>query len=210
MCIRDSFHTVPDRICLIIQMPIFLLALVGRKRIIMHIHMGNQLRNHTNNKLFLWHLKKADLAIVILDGSREMESEDIKLLDAASKTPSILLVNKRDLPQNIKLNEISKEYKNILYTSKEDEESLARVKEAISKIIESSDLDPSIPVLANERQRDCLQRSLSELEKLEELPSIDLVGVLLESAMEPLFELTGERVQESVVDKIFSEFCVGK
>lgn len=155
-------------------------------------------------------LKKADLAIVILDGSREMEGEDIKLLDAASKTPSILLVNKSDLPQKIKLNEIPKEYKNILYTSKEDEESLAKVKEAISKIIESSDLDPSIPVLANERQRDCLQRSLSELEKLEELPSIDLVGVLLESAMEPLFELTGERVQESVVDKIFSEFCVGK
>lgn len=55
------FHTVLDRICLIIQMPIFLLALVGRKRIIMHIHMGNQLRNHTNNKLFLWHLKRQTL-----------------------------------------------------------------------------------------------------------------------------------------------------
>ena len=54
------FHTVPDRICLIIQLPIFMLALLWHKRIIMHIHMGNQLRNHTQNALFLWHLRHAD------------------------------------------------------------------------------------------------------------------------------------------------------
>ncbi|MCM1078837.1 MAG: glycosyltransferase family 4 protein [Bacteroidales bacterium] len=59
------FHTVPDRICLVIQMPIFLLALIGRKRIIMHIHMGNQLRNHIRNSLFLWCLKRADLVILL-------------------------------------------------------------------------------------------------------------------------------------------------
>ena len=59
------FHTVPDRICLIIQMPVFLLALIGGKKIILHIHMGNQLRNHTENKLFLWCLKRADLVVLL-------------------------------------------------------------------------------------------------------------------------------------------------
>ena len=59
------FHTVPDKICLIIQMPVFLLALLGQKKIIMHIHMGNQLRNHVNNKLFKWCLKKANLIILL-------------------------------------------------------------------------------------------------------------------------------------------------
>ena len=48
------FHTVPDKICLIIQMPVLLLAMLGRKRIVMHIHMGNQLEDHTHNKLFIW------------------------------------------------------------------------------------------------------------------------------------------------------------
>lgn len=43
------FHTVPDKICLIIQMPVLLLALFDRKKIIMHIHMGNQLEGHTHN-----------------------------------------------------------------------------------------------------------------------------------------------------------------
>ena len=59
------FHTVPDRICLLIQMPVYLLALLGRKKIIMHIHMGNQLRNHTENGLFLWCLKRADLVVLL-------------------------------------------------------------------------------------------------------------------------------------------------
>ena len=59
------FHTVPDKICLIIQMPVFLLARLGRKKIIMHIHMGNQLENHQENRLFLWCLRRADLIILL-------------------------------------------------------------------------------------------------------------------------------------------------
>lgn len=59
------FHTVPDKICLIIQMPVFLLALLGRKKIIMHIHMGNQLADHTHNSLFIWCLKHSNLIILL-------------------------------------------------------------------------------------------------------------------------------------------------
>lgn len=59
------FHTVPDKICLIIQMPVLLLALLGRKKIIMHIHMGNQLEDHTHNKLFIWCLNRADCVVLL-------------------------------------------------------------------------------------------------------------------------------------------------
>lgn len=59
------FHTVPDRICLIIQLPVFLLARLWRKKIVIQIHMGNQLAEHKDNKLFLWHLKRASLIILL-------------------------------------------------------------------------------------------------------------------------------------------------
>lgn len=59
------FHTVPDKICLIIQMPVLLLALLGRKKVIMHIHMGNQLEDHTDNKLFIWCLNHADCVMLL-------------------------------------------------------------------------------------------------------------------------------------------------
>ena len=59
------FHTVPDKICLIIQMPVLLLALLGRKRIVMHIHMGNQLEDHTRNGLFIWCLNRSDCVVLL-------------------------------------------------------------------------------------------------------------------------------------------------
>lgn len=61
------FHTVPDRIGLLIQLPVFLLAQLWRKRIVMQIHVGNQLENHTQNKLFLWHLRRANLIVLLAE-----------------------------------------------------------------------------------------------------------------------------------------------
>ena len=83
------FHTVPDRNGLIIQMPIFLLALIGRKRIIMHIHVGNQLRNHTHNSLFVWCLKKANLIILLAKRWETLFHE----LYTEIKTPTAVLYN---------------------------------------------------------------------------------------------------------------------
>ena len=59
------FHTVPDRICLIIQMPVFLMSLVCRKKIIFHIHMGNQLIHHVHNSLFRWCLRHTDRVVLL-------------------------------------------------------------------------------------------------------------------------------------------------
>ncbi len=59
------FHTVPDKICLVIQMPVLLLSLLGRKKVVMHIHMGNQLEDHTHNKLFIWCLNHADCVVLL-------------------------------------------------------------------------------------------------------------------------------------------------
>lgn len=61
------FHTVPDRIGLLIQLPVFLFARLWHKKIVMQIHMGNQLENHTGNKLFLWHLRRADLIVLLAE-----------------------------------------------------------------------------------------------------------------------------------------------
>ncbi len=83
------FHTVPDKICLIIQLPIFLLSLIGRKKIIMHIHMGNQLRNHTGNKLFLWHLHHADLIILLAKKWQRLFAESYNDIT----TPTTILYN---------------------------------------------------------------------------------------------------------------------
>lgn len=40
--------------------------------------------------------------------------------------------------------------------------------------------------------------------------TLDAVTVSLEGALSALFELTGERVSDAVVDSVFERFCVGK
>lgn len=91
------FHTVPDRICLIIQLPVFLLALLGRKKIIMHIHMGNQLEDHTKNKLFIWCLNRADRVVLLAkkwqkcfaDWFPTVKAKTTVIYNACAPTPAV-------------------------------------------------------------------------------------------------------------------------
>ena len=98
------FHAVPDRISLIIQMPIFLLALIGRKRIIMHIHMGNQLKNHTKNGMFKWCLRRADLVILLAKKWQKLFQE----LYADIQTPTTILYNACEMVPEVPLEEKEK------------------------------------------------------------------------------------------------------
>ena len=58
------FHTTPDKLGLLIQMPELLLAKLWRKKVILHIHVGNQLKTQKNG-LFVWCLKKANLVVLL-------------------------------------------------------------------------------------------------------------------------------------------------
>lgn len=83
------FHTVPDRICLVIQLPVFLLAKLARKKVIMHIHMGNQLEYHTRNTLFIWCLRHADRVVLL---ARKWQKTFVRLYPNVS-TPTAVIYN---------------------------------------------------------------------------------------------------------------------
>ena len=72
------FHTVPDKIGLLIQMPELLLAKLWRKKVILHLHVGNQLENHTEDKFFIWYLQRADMIIVLAKKWKELFKERYK------------------------------------------------------------------------------------------------------------------------------------
>lgn len=59
------FHTVPSRSSLIIQMPVYLLAKLSRKKTITHLHVGNQLADYTHDRLFLWWLSCTDCVVLL-------------------------------------------------------------------------------------------------------------------------------------------------
>lgn len=58
------FHTTPGN-SMIVQMPIYLYSLLWRKKIIIHLHVGNQLEQFINNRVFIFVLKHADLVLTL-------------------------------------------------------------------------------------------------------------------------------------------------
>lgn len=58
------FHAVPD-ISLLVQFPIYFLALIGRKKIILHLHVGNQIEYYKDNKLFRFCIKHSNLILLL-------------------------------------------------------------------------------------------------------------------------------------------------
>ena len=85
---------------------------------------------------------------------------------------------------------------------------------AISEKLDLSRLDPDAGFLANERQRDCVIRAADSVEQALGAAAMgvtpDAVGVMLEQALDAVYELSGKRAGEEVIDEVFRRFCVGK
>ena len=81
-------------------------------------------------------------------------------------------------------------------------------------LLHLSDLDSSASVIANERQRACVEqasRTMDQaLEALRAGQTLDAINVCIDSAIDSLLELTGERASDAVIDQVFARFCVGK
>ena len=127
---------------------------------------------------------------------------------------NILVYNKIDLGY------IRKEFKNynfeyILETTKEDIKTVEKIKDKLYSLKEKeiSNKETDILIL-NERQQAGIKKATKNLEEvmvyLEKGSYLDIVKELLDSAIENLLKLTGEKVSDKIVDEIFKSFCVGK
>ena len=97
-------------------------------------------------------------------------------------------------------------------------EQYANAKDDLAKAVEAllgtADFDTSAVAVVNERQCECCKKALEALCDAENALNLgltmDAVTVCLDSAIENLMVLTGEKATELVVNEIFAQFCVGK
>ncbi len=159
-------------------------------------------------------LKRAGLIFAVFDASEPLSEEDRELLSMLREVPSVAIVNKTDLPACIELDELREKTGELVCLSAKNGEGLEELTEVVSRLLGTAALDPSQGLLATERQRADAQASLASVEEalsvLKSGMTFDAVTVVLEEAIDHLMELTGERVSEAVVDRVFSRFCVGK
>lgn len=156
-------------------------------------------------------LERAELALVVLDGSAPLDDNDKMVLDAAGQVEEcIILVNKSDLPQQADLSGLAQAP---LAISAKEGTGLDALEAEIARRFPAG-AEQQGELLTNARQAEAAQRAEQALEAvrdgLESGMSPDAVLSDVEFAMAALAEVTGRRVTEDVTARIFSRFCVGK
>lgn len=159
-------------------------------------------------------LKRAALVLAVFDCSRPLTAEDEALIDELPADTTIAVINKQDLSHKINDELITNKFQHTVYMQADIGNGRQELEAAIAEVTGVCRLDEAEPVLATERQRDCVRRAAVALQEAVEAIrcglSQDAVGVSVDGALAALLELTGERVTEAVVDGIFARFCVGK
>ncbi len=158
-------------------------------------------------------LEEADLVILMLDTSRKLEEEDRDIIKSIKDKKVIVLLNKVDLERKIELDEL-KELDNFIEISAMTGFGLEDLKNEIKSLFFNGEVDNESLIITNSRHKQALYRALENCEnaqsRLKMNEFLDLISIYVTSGLRALGEITGSELEEDLVNKIFSEFCVGK
>ena len=149
---------------------------------------------------------KADLVLLVLDGSQPLTQEDYELLELSKDTQRIIVINKKDQGEFKDIDGIAISAKN------HDIEPLIQKIKAMFELgqITSSQDD----ILTNARQIQLLEKANQSLKNaiqaMQEYVPTDLIVTDLYESWESLKEILGERAKEDLLDELFKRFCIGK
>ena len=148
-------------------------------------------------------IKDADVVIVVLDGSHDLDEEDKLILEYTKEYNPIVVYNKSDVSSKDDRLSISALNNNIEPLTKKIKEVIGLDEKTFSK-----------PALNNARQIGLLRKAKESLLKAKQDAendlTIDLVSVSLLEAYTAILEILGEANQIDLAKEIFSRFCVGK
>jgi tRNA modification GTPase len=181
--------------------------------------------------------ESADVVLLVYDGSEPLTEQDRKVsselqamgfgkyttLDASSndtyqhRRPVVVVVNKADRPLRLEVAEIGAVWPQATFVkaSTLTGEGLATLEEAIADLVLAGKVLSNESVLVtNVRHQEALRQAAEHLRasviSLEQGLPLDFVSIDLRAAYDALGEVTGETASEDLLDKIFSEFCIGK
>ena len=161
--------------------------------------------------------KDADLIIAILDSSKDLEEEDIEILEIAKNKKSIIVLNKEDLEQKItrENQKLAIFNKNVINLSAKNKNGLETLYDKISEMfnLDEINLDNDV-VITNERHKNLISKAIQNLDKakniLKDGMPVDIIEISLKDVLSNLGAITGEEAGEDIINEIFSRFCLGK
>jgi tRNA modification GTPase len=178
--------------------------------------------------------ESADVVLLVFDGSQALTEQDRHVstelqtmgfgTSVASseftyrqERPVIIVMNKADCPQHLALAELRQiwPHATVIMTSTLTGEGLSELEDALANLVQTGNVVHSESVLVTStRHEEALRRSTEHLRAslvaLEQRLPLDFVSIDLRAGYNALGEVTGEAASEDLLDRIFSEFCIGK
>ena len=163
-------------------------------------------------------VQNADLVLYVLDAAQGMTEEDISMLKELDGQTVLYLLNKSDLGIKESLfdtiiKKVGKE--SVLQISARERTGLEQLERKITDLFFSGTLEISNQIMVtNIRHIQVLEESLVHvkhfLDGLQSGLSVDVLVIDLQNAWEKLGKITGETIEDDLLDQIFSKFCLGK
>ena len=159
----------------------------------------------------------AELLLLMFDASQPLNDADRELLKTAQSAKAILILNKIDLPvvtlPTALLAHCPK--KQVVETVIPEGKGLDKLKTTISEALLGGEFDiGESPIVTNARHQEALRRANEGLnyaiESLENSMPPDLIAVDLRISLDGFGDIVGKTTTEDILDRIFSQFCVGK
>lgn len=162
-------------------------------------------------------IKEAELVLLVLNNNEPLTDSDIELFQMSEGKERIVIINKIDLEQKIDLNKVKElaSGDEIISTSLLLDEGVEQLELAINKLFFQGEIEATdMTYVSNARHisllNDALQSIDDALNGIEMNMPIDLIQIDITKAWELLGEVIGDTVHESLIDQLFSQFCLGK
>jgi tRNA modification GTPase len=163
-------------------------------------------------------ISQADVVIVLLDGSEALTDEDVEIIKRSREKKYILAVNKADLPHTLNEKDVSAiipDGNSLIWISAKHGDGIPALKDALHASILEDRGDRRLPyTVSNIRHKLAIEKTGALLSRAKESilsnspPEFSAFDV--REALHSLGEITGNTINDEVLDKIFSTFCIGK
>jgi tRNA modification GTPase len=163
-------------------------------------------------------LANADFVIILLDGSKPLTVEDKEIFQKNKNGNILVAINKTDLPQAWEAGAIDglipKEVK-IIHISAKFGTGLEELKNIIvDSCLSENYIDAGSAMITNMRHKMALEKTLANIQTAKNNilngMSPEFAAFDLREALDNLDEITGKKINDEILDKIFSSFCIGK
>ena len=160
---------------------------------------------------------QADFILLLLDGSRPLEEEDLQIMELLKERKSLVLINKRDLGEAISIEEIAAKLpaSQVIEASLLKWQGITEIEDAVEDLVYGGEIVQKESMMVNNvRHIELLQqavKSLTDALHMSEMrEALDFIEVDVKNAYERLGEIIGETVSDDIINEVFARFCLGK